>query len=71
MLTNIFANFLNIFVGAGECYEGHDCRKQVWESWFLKYHTDNDLYTLYASHQVLQCGYNSWIFSSMAAPGEN
>ena len=36
----------------GECPQGVVCVLQVWEAWWLKYHSDNVLYTLYPAHQV-------------------
>jgi len=35
----------------GNCPDNMACRDQVWESWFLKYHQENVLYTLYAANQ--------------------
>ena len=37
---------------AGTCPPNYLCSKQVWESWWTVYHTDNLLYTLYAADQV-------------------
>ena len=36
----------------GSCPPDMGCVRQVWEAWWLKYHSDNVLYTLYPAHQV-------------------
>lgn len=30
------------------------CKKGVWEAWWLKYTSDNVLFTMYAAHKVLK-----------------
>ena len=36
----------------GQCPPGVGCHLEVWETWWMKYHSDNVLYTLYPAHQV-------------------
>ena len=43
--------FSILFCLLGSCPDGYKCDKQVWEVWWLKYHLDNLLYTLYAADQ--------------------
>ena len=36
----------------GDCPARMTCVEQVWEAWWIKYMTNNLIFTMYAAHQV-------------------